>query len=401
VYFYTFVSAGLARLDESQLEAAGTLGAPPLRRLLTVTLPLLTPSLVGAALLVFMLSMASFTAPYVLGGVEVLTVRVLVSHQQGQALLMRAETVVLASVCLTFLALLSRLEGRRAYIGGSKGATATRRPVRNGWARLLLGLLGVGLILILLLPHAMLLLLGLSDLAEWTTQLLPPSYSLDNFRYVLTDANGRVAIGNSLRMAGAATAANLLWALPAGYLLVRYRFRGRGVLQALVMLPYAIPGTVIALALAGWFSVDSPATGRWLLLNTFWILPLAYFVRNIPLTVRAVQSSMAQLDPSLEQAAATLGSAPGRAFRTIVLPLVLPGALAGGLLAFISAMGEFVASIVLYTPANRPIAIEIWQQMRAYFELAAAYGVVLIVVVGVVLVATQVLTRRGADELAI
>ena len=394
-YFYTFVAAGLQRLDESRLEAAGTLGANRARVFFTVTLPLLTPSLMAASLLCFMQSMASFTAPYVLGGVRVLTTQLLASRQRSSLTLMRAETVVLALVCVLFLVLLRWVEGRGNYYGGGKGGAGRRHVVRSGATRLVLGLLGALAVVVLLLPHAMLLLLSFADDAAWTTQILPPAYSLNAFRFIAEQPDGQIPLINSLAMSIQATVANVVFALLAAWAFARLRFRGRAVVEGLAVLPYAIPGTVTALALAEWFSVNQPWAGRFLLLSTYTILPLAYFVRSIPLTVRAVGSSFAQLDPAIEEAAATLGSRPARVFATVVLPLVAPGALVGGLLAFIAAMGEFVASIVLYTSANRPVSIEIANQFRgSYYSRGAAYGVILVVVTAAVLALAPLLNRR-------
>jgi iron(III) transport system permease protein len=121
------------------------------------------------------------------------------------------------------------------------------------------------------------------------------------------------------------------------------------------------------------------------LVGTFAILPLAYFIRNIPLVTRAALSSFRQVDPSLEEAAASLGAGPATTMRRVVLPLVLPGLAAGALLAFVTALGEFVASILLYTNRTRPISIEMLSQLRAFdFGGASAYGVLLIVLVALV-----------------
>ncbi len=389
VFFYAFTTAGLARLDGSQLEAAAMLGAGRARRFATVTLPLLTPALVGAALLVFMMAMASFTAPLMFD-VRVLTIQLLESRRNEDWLLMSAETVVLAAVCIAFLALLRFAESRGEYIGGGKGAGAERRVVGRGWPRLALAAFGVTAVLILLLPHAMLVLMSLADDARWTTQILPPRYNLDAYRHLFTTPGGRTPIVNSVEMAVTATSANLLFALLAGYLFTRFRFRGRGLMEAAAMLPYAIPGTVIALGLAEWFSVRQWYLGRTVLISTWAILPIAYFVRNLPLTLRAVQASLAQVDASLEEAAASLGSPPWRVLAGTVLPLARPGLVAGGTLAMIAAIGEFVASWVLYTPANRPLAIEMWNQMRhSYFARSAAYGVVVIAAIALMLVLSQ------------
>lgn len=395
VYFYTFVTAGLARLDQSQLAAASTLGAGRVRRFWTVLLPLLTPSLVGAALLVFMMSMASFTAPLIFE-VRVLTVQLLRTRRDGDLALMSTETAVLAAVCIAFLLLLRWIEGRGRYIGGTKGASSRRTPVSSGWLRGVLAVVGIATVIVLLLPHGMLLLMSFADDPKWTTQILPPAYTLDAWRYVATDPEGRRPVLNSFAMAFQAAGMNLLFALAAAYLVGRFRFRGRALLEAAAILPYAIPGTVIALSLAAWFSVRQPWCGRFVLIGTYTILPLAYFVRNLPVTVRAVQASLAQVDPAVEEAAATLGSPPLRVLFNVVLPLVMPGAAMGAMLALIAGMGEFVASWVLYTEQNRPLAIEMWSQVRdGRFGQAAAYGVVMIAVTVVVLLVFGRLGRKG------
>jgi iron(III) transport system permease protein len=131
--------------------------------------------------------------------------------------------------------------------------------------------------------------------------------------------------------------------------------------------------------------VDQPWAGRIVLVGTFWILPLAYFIRNIPLVAQAVISSFRRFDPALEEAAASLGAGWVTTMRRVALPLVLPGLAAGGLLAFVTALGEFVSSILLYTPRSRPISIEILAQLRGFdFGGAAALGVVLVVLMAAV-----------------
>ena len=102
-----------------------------------------------------------------------------------------------------------------------------------------------------------------------------------------------------------------------------------GAIEALLALPWAVPGTVFAIALATAFSVHSPVAGRFVLIGTLWILPLAYLVRNLPITSRAILAGFRALDPSLEEAAATLGAGRWRTLRRVTLPLLRP-ALARG-----------------------------------------------------------------------
>jgi iron(III) transport system permease protein len=157
------------------------------------------------------------------------------------------------------------------------------------------------------------------------------------------------------------------------------------VLGALVILPWALPGTVLAIALASTFSVFAPWSGRFVLVGTFVILPLAYFIRNIPLVTRAAMASYRQFDPVLEEAAGSLGASWTYSVRRVLLPLVLPGLVAGAMLAFVTALGEFVASILLYTHRTRPISMAILSELRAFdFGAAAAYGVLLILMMALV-----------------
>ncbi|HEX8905132.1 MAG TPA: ABC transporter permease subunit, partial [Longimicrobiaceae bacterium] len=305
------------------------------------------------------------------------------SKLNGENGLVAVEAVILALVSLAFLVPLQRYEAARDYTGASKGlAVAPPAESGRGW---LLTVAAAAFVGFLLLPHATVLLVSFVPEGTWTTQALPPVYSAEPYRRMFSDAETLRPVLNSLQQATVATLANVAFAFAAAYLLARTRVRAKGLVSALVALPWALPGTVLAIALASTFSVNRPLQGRMVLVGTFAILPLAYFIRNIPLVTRAALSSFRQLDPTLEEAAASLGAGPATAMRRVVLPLVLPGLMAGALLAFVTALGEFVASILLYTNRTRPISIEMLSQLRAFdFGSASAYGVLLIILVALV-----------------
>jgi iron(III) transport system permease protein len=194
-----------------------------------------------------------------------------------------------------------------------------------------------------------------------------------------------------------ATAADVVVCFFAAYLIVLRRFSGRRLLRVLVALPWAIPATAIALGLAATFNRSQPLIGRVLLVGTFWILPLAYFIRGIPLVATAVEGSLTQMDASLEDAARGLGGSWWFTVRRVILPAARPGLVAGAMLAAITAVGEFVASIVLYTHGNRPISIEILAQLRSFaFGTAAAYSVLLIGLVLLIAVGARFTEGRVA-----
>jgi iron(III) transport system permease protein len=179
-------------------------------------------------------------------------------------------------------------------------------------------------------------------------------------------------------MAAVATAGALALGFAAARLAVRGKTRPGALLETLLAIPWALPGTVFAVALSTAFSVHAPWIGRFVLVGTAAILPLAYLVRNLPLTGRAAFAGFRQLDPALDEAAASLGASRWRRLRRIDLPLLAPALAAGASLAFITALGDFVVSIVLYTFETRPISIEILSSLRLNeIGIAAAYGVVL------------------------
>lgn len=393
VYFFMFTSAGLDRLDSAMEEAAETLGASGFTKLTRVTLPMLVPSLVGASLVTFMSSMASFSAPYIFGGgIRVLAVEIFNSKLNGNIPMALVETVLLAMSSLSVLFVLRWYEGRRKYSAVGKGVAARRVPITSALAKAAATIVGAAAVLFLLLPHVMVILMSFVRDGTWTTEWLPPSYTAANYVRLFRDPAFFEPIRNSLWMSGVATAANLAWGLLATFWLRRRKDNLRRFADFLIILPWALPGTVVALSMVESFST--------VLAGTVVLLPFVYFIRNMPLVVRAIDASFAQIDPAVEEAAATLGSTTLNTIRRVVLPLVLPGAIAGSLLAFITALGEFVASIIVYVYSNRPISIEILSQLRQFnLGTASAYGVLLIILIAVTLLAGERLRGPGRDPL--
>ncbi len=387
VYFYLFTRAGLARLDGAMLEAAQALGAGRWRTLGRVTLPLVRPSLAGAAMLTFMTALASFSAPYVFGGgFRVMTTQIVASKLNGELPLAMVETVALAATALVGLALLRRGEGDDVLVALGKGTAPRRRPIRSPSVRAAATAAGWAFTVVLLLPHLTLALVSLVPYATWTTETLPPVLSLVNYRRVLAEPERLRPLVNSLWMASASTALALGLTLVAAWLVVRRRVALRRAIEGLLALPWALPGTVFAIALATTFSVSRPLALRWVLVGTLVILPLAYLVRNLPVTGRAILAGYRQLDPALEEAAASLGAGRWKTLGRVTLPLLRPAITAGASLAFVASLGDFVSSIVLYSYDTRPLSIEILSSLRlSELGIAAVFGVILMVASALVL----------------
>jgi iron(III) transport system permease protein len=394
VYFYLFARAGLLALDGSMLEAAASLGAGRWRTLRRVVLPALRPALAGGALLTAMTALASFSAPYVFGGgFRVMTTQIVSTRLNGENALAMVETVSLTGLALLALVM---FRGAERQVGGSKGTPPAPVPVRQLWLRRALAALAWALAVILLLPHLTLLVVSFVPVGTWTTEAIPPAWTLRNYATLVRDPVRVRPLLNSLWLAMAATLASVAISLLAGALVVRRRVAGRRLLETLLALPWAVPGTVFAIAIATAFSVHAPWAGRVVLVGTVWILPLAYLVRNLPVTSRATLAGFRALDPSLDEAAASLGAGRWRTLWAVTVPLLRPSLVAGATLAFATALGDFVTSIVLYTYDTRPISLEILSSLRqSDVGVAAAYGVVLMGVSALVFAAGGVRSGGG------
>jgi iron(III) transport system permease protein len=382
VYFYAMVGAALDTVDVAQLEAARTLGAGRVRVFFRVMLPMLKPAVLGAALLTFMSSGASFSAPYIFGSrYPMLSVEIFNERSQFNDARAATLTVVLAVVSL--LGVLVFRSRKKAAGGGSKGV---RVPLRSRTGRLVASL-GAGFcIALVLLPHLTILWLSFVDHRAWHTELVPTVFTWANYREIFTSAQAFAPIRNSLWMSVLAAGACLFIALPAGYLIGRRR-PGAAWINVLVMIPWALPGTVIAMNLI--VSFNHP---KFPLVGTVWILPLAYFIRNVPLLTRISTAAIEPFDPSLLEAGQTLGGSRWFCFRRIVLPLIAPAIGAGTALVFATCLGEFVASILLYVYRNIPISVQIAMMWRGATGIgpAFAYSVLLMLLVA----STFIISRR-------
>ncbi|MBX7255391.1 MAG: iron ABC transporter permease [Candidatus Hydrogenedentes bacterium] len=385
VFFYAMVSAALESLDSAQLEAARTLGASRARVFFRVTVPQIMPALSGAALLTFMSSGASFSAPLIFGNnYPMLSVSVYEAQNRHDLADSMTLTVTLAAVSLLGVLLFRSRQKTRG--GASKGV---RVALRSAPARRFATVAGLLAVFLLLLPHLTIIWLSFVDHRAWHTEIVPTAMTIENYSTIFRDATAFRPIRNSLWMSAFAAAATLAVAVPAAYLIARKRPGGR-LLNAVVMIPWALPGTVIAVNLIVAFN------DRWLpLVGTVWMIPMAYFVRNIPLLTRMAAAAIEPFDATLIEAGRTLGGTPAFCFKRVVLPLLAPAIVAGGALVFATCLGEFVSSILLFSPANIPIAVRINEVLRGSgIGVAFAYSVFLMLLVGM----TFVLARRFASR---
>jgi iron(III) transport system permease protein len=385
-YFYMTASSAIKGLDPSLEEAASSLGAGRIYVWRRIILPMLTPALIASSLLVFMVAMASYTAPLIFGIERTMTMQIYLSRTNGNLDMAASQSTILSVVSIVFLMIMRWYQGLRNYQNLSKGVSVHRTEVKSAvgkYVAMILSFLGV---IVLLLPILVLVLISFSTDGTWTTQILPPEYTWKHYVQLFTDSKTWRPIANSFKMSSIATIGNIIFGVAAAYAMVRMKFKGKSLLDVLIMLPWALPGTVVGVNLITAFSEPTIFSFNQVLIGSFWMLPLAYFVRHLPLVFRSTSATLMQMDGSIEEAARNLGASWWYSFRRVVFPMALSGILAGALLAFVQGIGEFVASILLFTGKTTPISVEIFQRMYSFeFGTACAYGVLQIILIIIVL----------------
>src|SRR5690625_3289255 len=243
-YFYLSVSAGLSGSDASLEEASMNLGASRPTMWRTVLLPMLTPALVSGALLTFMVSMASFTAPQFYN-VNTLTMRIVAARTSGAYDLAAAQSTVLSVVSILFLLLMRWYQNRRLTRSMSKGTPQAVRVVQGILPRLGAAVGSAVIVAILVAPVASILLLAFTVNGTWTTQIIPPEYTLQNFVEIFTHPRSLRPLLVSSQMSAVAMVASIVVGVLTAWVIARWKGKGAGILDLMIMLPWALPGTVV------------------------------------------------------------------------------------------------------------------------------------------------------------
>ncbi len=388
---FLFVSSGLATIDQSLEEAGEGLGSDRWRVFRTVTVPVILPSVLGGALVVFLTAFADFGAPMIIGeGYQVLPTIVysLFVDEMGGTPARASTAATLLVACTTALLLVQWwLVGRRRYAMTQLRPVAPVRP--RPAVRLALAAYAYLVVTLALVPAAV---VAVTSFFEARGPVLYPGFSLGNYREVL--ATVPRAIANSFVLSGLSTLIDVALGTLVAYLVVRRRSAVTAALDSAVMLPYAIPGTVVGVAYIVAFN-----TPPVVLTGTALILVLAYVVRRLPYSVRAGAAILHQIEPSVEEASVSLGVPPLRSFLKVTARLMAPGVVAGGILTWVQTITEISATIFLYVAAWSTITVVIYRQVSSSnFGSAAAAATLLLVAVFVpVLLVNWALGERAVS----
>jgi iron(III) transport system permease protein len=398
------VRAGLRALPRDLVEAAQASGARPWRIVRTIVLPLAMPSVAAGAMLAFVGCIGNFGIPAVLGIPAGFTVLVTLIYQRlagfGTAVLseVAALSLLLALIALGGL-LLNGWLGRRKDVRVAALATAAPawslgrvRPVAEGVCWL-------GLFFVLALPFAALAATALVPAIG--VPLSTQSATLANFHFVLCDyAATRRAFLNSASLAAGAAVMLVILSVPLGYSLAGRRPGVRQVVGFVAELPYALPGVVLAIAMILCLLRPLPIIGL-SLYSTIWIILVAYLSRFLLLALRPVTNALRQIDPSLDEAARMSGARFARRVATVIMPMVAPSAVAGGMLVFMMAFNELTVSALLWSAGSETVGVVLFSLEQAGDAVSAAAVAVIAVLVtlSLMLVANAFASRTARGVL--
>ncbi|MBI4735620.1 MAG: iron ABC transporter permease [candidate division NC10 bacterium] len=396
---YFTVLASLERMDPALEEAARSSGASPARTARDVTLPLVAPAIGAGAILVFLRCMENFGIPAILGFPAkyfVLTTKIYATildfdraHNLGLAATL---SLLLVAVAGGSIALQRRILGGRAY-GLTRAVGQPPIFSLGEWRRTV----GIG-VTVFLLATSVAPLLAILLTALTRAYGMPFGWSnlgLQNFHtlFFKVPVVWR-AMGNSLVLAASAATFAVVLAILIAYVQVRTQVRGKGLLEALVILPFAVPGTVVALAMI--LAFLRPVLGL-SLYNTIWIILVAYVARFLTLAVKPVAAAFTQVHVSLEEAARSSGASLSRSVRDITMPLIRPALVSGWFLAAVPAITELTLSVLLWSAGNETIGVMVFNMHEEGKVLLSS---ALAVVVMAVALTSNLLLRRLTSGLA-
>jgi iron(III) transport system permease protein len=369
---FLLMSAALTTMDPSLEESASTSGAGWMATLRRVTLPLMLPTIMSVLLIVFVRVLEAFEVPAVIGlpgRIQVLTSKIYValakSPRDDSTAGALATAFILVSIAgILLYRRLTRHADRFATVSGK--AYRPRQIQLGRFKYLTLGFLLAYTAVIVVLPLIIMLWMSFQPFTAPPTIEGLSRLTLRNYERMLSFPNVLDATRNSLILALGAATISTVFAAVVAWVAVRGNVPGRAVIDVLAFLPIAIPGIVMGAALVSMYvSFPIPIYG------TIWVLLVAYSTRFFPYGMRAASGSLLQLRRELEEAAEVSGAGWFTRFRTIVLPLLRPGLLAGGIYILIVSMRELSSASLLASPKAPVLAVLILE-----FQEAGNYGAV-------------------------
>ena len=369
---FLYVSGALKNIDNSLLEASENMGCSGFKRFMTIVIPLCMPTIIAAALMVFMRAFADFGTPLLIGeGYQTFPVIIYNSYfaETGGDHNFGAAISIIAIVITAIIFLIQK------YINGKFNFTMSalhpieRKPV-HGIHCLFVNFYSWAVVAIAFLPQ---LYVIYTSFLKTSGKIFLKGYSLDSYRYAFTHLTK--AIPNTFIIGGIALVIVIILAILIAYLVVRRNNILNKIIDTVSMVPYIIPGSVVGIALVMAFN-KKPLV----LTGTITIMIVALVIRRIPYTIRSSTATLQQISLSIEEAAISLGSSKLQAFFKITVPMMANGILSGAIMSWVTIITELSTAIILYNLNTITLTLATYTYVsRGNYGIAAAYATILTV----------------------
>ncbi len=369
-FIYIYVSGALKKIDVALSEAAESLGCGGLKKVFTVIMPLITPTLVAAALLVFMNCMADFGTPALIGeGYRVMPTLVyseFVGESGGSANF----AACMATIMIIITALVFFLQ--KWYINTKSFTMSSIRPIQpkepKGIFKVLIYIYIYMLAGLSIIPQAMVVY---TSFKATKMQVFVDGFSLGSYKKVADKA--LAAVTNTYVFCFFAIVIIITLGMLIAYLTVRRRSVLTSAIDSIAMFPYIVPGSVLGITLLIAFN-HQPL----MLAGTAFIIIISLVIRRLAYTLRSSSAILYQISPSMEEAAVSLGDTPAKSFVKVIAKMMLPGVASGAILSWITIINELSSSVMLYTSKTKTMSVAIYNEViRASYGPAAALASIL------------------------
>ncbi len=369
-FIYMYVSGALKKIDVALSEAAESLGCSGLRKVFTVIMPLVTPTLVAAALLVFMNCMADFGTPALIGeGYRVMPTLVyaeFVGESGGSANFAACMATIMVIITAAIFLL------QKWYVNTKSFTMSSMRPIQpksvSGFKGFFIHLYIYLLAGLSIIPQCMVIY---TSFRATHLQVFVDGFSLESYRKVFSTAIQ--SITNTYLYCLIAILVIVVLGMLIAYLAVRRKSWLTNLIDTIAMFPYIVPGSVLGITLLVAFN-HQPL----MLAGSALILIISLVIRRMAYTLRSSSAILYQISPSMEEAAISLGDSQPKAFAKVTAKMMLPGVASGAILSWITLINELSSSVMLYTARTRTMSVAIYNEViRASYGTAAALATIL------------------------
>ena len=359
-----FLTNSLRSIDYHTIEAAKNMGASQMKILFQIVLPTLKPTIFAVTILTFLSALSTMSGPLIVGGPDFQTINPMIktfANMMTSRDIAALLAIILGLATSVLLVISQRIEKKGNFISVSKTkAKLVKQKIENPVLNVIAHIVAYSMFVIYMLPILNVLVFSFTDgLTITPGEIRPDSFTLANYRKLFQSPAAYKPYVVSTVYAIIAAVVVVIVALVAARLITKAKHKLDKMLEPLVLIPWLLPSTMIALGMMMTYDEPRWNIGNKVLVATPLIMLIAYIIVKIPFSYRMVRAAFMGLDGNLEEAAQVMGAKPFYTMRKVILPIIMPVVLSVVVMNFISLLSEYDLSVFLYHPSYRPLGIEI------------------------------------------